>query len=161
MAFDPLTSLGAVTTTLGIPDASEDALLQQLITEVSSLVCERLGRDVVLASNPLNPATIYASGQGRRLLVLKERPIQVPTYTGNTTAGSPTVTNLSGASFLWVGQPVTGPTLPVPGGQDLPGIANVTIAAISGSTLTLSANATANATAAPLTFGPLDRKSVV
>lgn len=68
------------------------------------------------------------------------------TKTGTTASGSPTVTAIASTAKLLVGQPVSGVGVP----------ANTTIAAIVSSTsITLSANATANGSGVTLTFAPV------
>ncbi len=64
--------------------------------------------------------------------------------TGNTTAGSATITGLASTASLNVGEPVAGPGIP----------AGATIAWIaSGTSITISGGATATASSVPLTFG--------
>ncbi len=65
------------------------------------------------------------------------------TVTGNTVSGSTSVTNVTGVANLLIGETVAGTGIP-------PG---TTITAISGTTLTLSAAATATGTAVSLTAG--------
>ncbi len=65
------------------------------------------------------------------------------TFTGNTTSGSKSVTSVTGAAGLLIGETVSGTGIPL----------GTTITAISGPTITLSAAATANGTAVSLTAG--------
>src|SRR5262249_47544942 len=62
-------------------------------------------------------------------------------FTGNTTNGSPTVTNVSSVTGLAIGMPIAGAGIP----------AGATIAAVDGTTITLSQNATATVTGVALT----------
>ncbi len=66
---------------------------------------------------------------------------QAASTTGSTTAGSPTVTVTSAAGIA-AGQGITGPGVPD----------NTTVSGISGTTVTLSANATATASGVALAF---------
>lgn len=64
--------------------------------------------------------------------------------TGDTVSGSPTVSNVTPTTFLAIGQAITGTNIPI----------GTTISGISGSTVTISANATATATGSALTASP-------
>jgi len=108
---DSLTSLPALKSVLGISDSSEDTALALLITQVSALIARSLKRRVLLATNAANPLTFFLSGRGRSKIVLPERPLQCPIYTGNTTAGSAVVTGLSSTSYLFANACVTGSAL--------------------------------------------------
>jgi hypothetical protein len=89
-------------------------------------------------SNPISVGTsndvIAAFGQD---LVLGFR------FTGNRTSGSNQITNASSTIGIAVGAPITGTGIP----------AGTTVTAVSGTTITISANATSNGTAGNLTIG--------
>lgn len=73
------------------------------------------------------------------------------TPTGTVTSGSPSVTAVSSTSGLFVGQVIAGGGIP----------SGTTITSIGSGTITLSANATASATAEQLTAGSVTRQFVV
>jgi hypothetical protein len=106
---DPCTSLPAVKIVLGIQPSKTlyDFILNQLIAEVSAAIQEHLGRTVMLASNPANPITWMGSGPSEGPLILRDRPVQAPIYTGNTVAGSSVVTGMSSTKYLFAGQGVS------------------------------------------------------
>jgi hypothetical protein len=64
------------------------------------------------------------------------------TTTGNTTIGSPSLTNLASTTGIQAGQTVTGTGIP----------ASTTVLSISGTTVTLSQNASANGSGVSVTF---------
>lgn len=155
---DNLTGYSTVQTTLGIPDNREVFLINALIPQVSAAIAEKYGRQVLLLTNAANPITETLSGKGGNWLIANHRPLYTPILTGNTTAGSPIVTNVAGGqgstptSFLFVGQPVTGVAVPVPpfANNDV----NVYIKSIdSGTQVTLTQNCTQTLTATSLYFG--------
>jgi hypothetical protein len=67
----------------------------------------------------------------------------VVSFTGNTTAGSPTISNLSSVANLFVGLPVFGPDVPF----------DATIASIGANSVTLSDNVAGNHTGASFSTG--------
>lgn len=158
---DNLTSWQSVQNILGLPNTTEAPRINQLITEVSYAITERMGRRLLLLSNPANPLTEFYSGKGGVWLLLRHRPVYTPILFGNTTSGSPVVSGITGGSgpnptsFLFAGQPVTGAVLPVvPFESGATAPANVAISAINSTTeLTLTQNAAASATQTPLYFG--------
>jgi hypothetical protein len=135
---------------LSLTNTSETKALNLFINQISAAVAERLGRDVMLLSNAANPLTQFVSGRGEVWLLLKNRPVYTPILTGTTTSGSSVVTGIPSTAYLFAGQPVTGPALPLAPA----GTANVSIQSIdSSSQVTLTANAAATATGTPLYFG--------
>lgn len=148
---DTLIDVPTLRTTLGIPDSTEDQLLSLVSQQVSAAIAEYFGREFLLASNPANPTSRIYRGKGTPELLVTDRPVQCPTFTANTVAGSAAVTNLSGTSYLFAGQPVAGPALPSPTTT-----AQTTLVSFDAAALTavLSQPAALTATATPLTFAP-------
>jgi hypothetical protein len=118
MQPDLLCSLDRLKIELGVVnDTSRDFALLPMIARASAMITRSCNRPWWLWSNPNNPSTWYGSGQGDEFLILPAPPMQTPILTGNTIAGSPTITNLASpnnpiaTAGLFVNQSVCGPTL--------------------------------------------------
>ena len=76
---DPLCTQEQVATMWGLDpnDAQYDALINQLIPQVSKLITKKLNRPFILASNAANPITEYLDGANSPWLILKLWPVQL------------------------------------------------------------------------------------
>src|SRR5262252_2584077 len=110
---DALTTTDNVKTMLSISGTKEDALIELLIPEVSGLIANSCQRKIFLAANAANPITEYYNGDNDPILIIKEWPIQGPILRGNALRGSNLITDLPNVNYLFPGQGVVGPGIPV------------------------------------------------
>jgi hypothetical protein len=126
---------------IALSDTSQDALLNMLITQLTALVEEWLGRSLLQATY-----TEVYSGSGYPALVLRQRPVWSIILQGSTISGSAVVTGLSSTTGLVVGMPAAG------AGPDMPITSGSVISAIGSGQVTLSLPATDTETG-PIAFG--------
>lgn len=113
-----------------------DTVLTRMINSVSEWFERECGaRRFVLTRYTNEIYSAYGSTQKR--VILRKAPVFFTTITGTTTAGSTSITAVSGTAGMVVGMPFKGDNIP----------ADTTISAISGTTITLSKAATSAVTA--------------
>src|ERR1700722_200046 len=98
----PLTSLEIVKAVIGINDESQDIVVGYYVSAAIAALKHYTHRF-------LEQQTIveYPKGSIQPNMVLRQRPLNVFTYTGTLTSGSATITNLSSTANLVVGMPCT------------------------------------------------------
>jgi len=145
LAQDLCCSLIDAKVMLGITlsDTSFDAILTLIITDISAVIQERLGRTILLAPNSRNPITVYLNGTSAPALVLNDRPVQAPLYTGTTTLGSAVVTGMSSTTYVFANACVASANLPT----------SSYVVSVGNGTVTLNQAATASGSCT-LLFGP-------
>jgi hypothetical protein len=98
-----LITVGTLKTYLGVPatDTTEDGFLDALCTRISAAAIRLIGKNILRA-----PYTQYLSGNGQKLLPLRERPLWAYVATGTTINGQPTITGLPSTGLFLAGMSV-------------------------------------------------------
>ncbi len=112
-----------------------DTVLIRMINSASDWFRRECGNRDFIINTYVNE--IYsATGSRQKRLVLRQGPVFFATLSGNTTSGSQNITAVSGTTGVVVGMPILGENIP----------SGALVSGISGSTITMSAAATGDAT---------------
>ena len=134
-----ITLVGANTVTMSLPAIASSTVTptgtvtagSNVITNVTSLAGVTVGQVIAGPTVSFTAITTNASASLTKVSINAS-------FTAITTSGSPTLTSVSSLTGLAIGQVLTGAGIP----------ANTAISAISGTTITMSANATATVSTA-------------
>ena len=134
-----ITLVGANTVTMSLPAIASSTVTptgtvtagSNVITNVTSLAGVTVGQVIAGPTISFTAITTNASASLTKVSINAS-------FTAITTSGSPTLTSVSSLTGLAIGQVLTGAGIP----------ANTAISAISGTTITMSANATATVSTA-------------
>jgi hypothetical protein len=122
-------------------DQSQDAILVQYIAEASQIITDWCN----LRDFGVRQYTAFPKGWNTNSIWVQDLPLQGQIYTGNFTAGSATVTGMSGTANLF-------PMQTALQGQFLPAGTYVA-SVVDSATITLSAPALLSGSAVPVAFG--------